>query len=146
MKDVLVRAKVSPVLKNEWFCGSCKKMRYEICEHILSIDSFKSTTTQRIYFIRPSDLKCSSKNVEYLFTCETCSKGDTGNTEDFRSRFNNYRCAHRNVLKRKKVKQESFNMSVKWLYFGIYLSSLFVSLSHNTYCNNGSYTYVYIFR
>ena len=27
----------------------------------------------------------------------------------FRPRFNNYRCAHRNFLKRKKVKQESFN-------------------------------------
>ena len=44
----------------------------------------------------------------YLFTCKTCSKQYTGST-DFRPRFNNYRCAHRNLLKRKKVKQESFN-------------------------------------
>ena len=29
--------------------------------------------------------------------------------EDFRPRFSNYRCAHSNFLKRKKVKQESFN-------------------------------------
>ena len=29
--------------------------------------------------------------------------------EDFRSRFNNYRCAHRNLLKGKIVKQDSFN-------------------------------------
>ena len=61
------------------------------------------------YFIRTENLKCSSENVVYLFTCKTCSKQYTGSTEDFRPRFNNYRCAHRNFLKRKKVKQESFN-------------------------------------
>ena len=109
MKDILVRAKVAPVLKNEGFCGPCKKSRCEICKHIVSTDSLKSTTTQTAYFIRPTDLKCSSKNVVYLFTCKTCSKQYAGSTEDFRPRFNNYRCAHRNFLKRKKVKQESFN-------------------------------------
>ena len=109
LKDILVRAKGPPVLKNEGFCGPCKKSRCEICKHIVSTDSFKSTTTQRTYFIRPPDLKCSSENGVYLFTCKTCSKQYTGSTEDFRPRFNNYRCAHRNFLKRKKVKQESFN-------------------------------------
>ena len=103
LKDILVRAKVSPVQKNEEFCGPCKKSRCEICDHIVSTNSFKSTTTQRTYFIRPPDLKCTSENVVYLFTCKTCSKQYTGSTEDFRSRFNNYRCAHRNFLKIKKV-------------------------------------------
>ena len=70
LKDILVRAKVPPVLKNEGFCGPCKKSRCEICEHIVSTDSFKSTTTQRTYFIRPPDLKYSSENVVYLFTCK----------------------------------------------------------------------------
>ena len=51
----------------------------------------------------------SSENVVYLFTCKRCSKQYTGSTEDFRPRFNNYRCAHRNFLKRKKVKKKSFN-------------------------------------
>ena len=58
---------------------------------------------------RPPDLKCSSENVVYLFTCKACSKQYTESTEDIRPRFNNYRCANRNFLKRKKVKQESFN-------------------------------------
>ena len=44
----------------------------------------------------------------YLFTCITCSKQYTGSTEDFWSRFNNYRCPDINILKGKKVKQESF--------------------------------------
>ena len=109
LKDILVRAKVPPLQKNEGFCGPCKKPRCEICKHMVSTNSFKSTTTQRTYFIRPENLKCSSENVVYLFTCKTCSKQYTGSTEDFRPRFNNYRCAHRNFLKRKKVKQESFN-------------------------------------
>ena len=50
LKDILVRAKVPPVQKSEGFCGPCKKSRCEICEHILSTDSFKSTMTQRTYF------------------------------------------------------------------------------------------------
>ena len=91
LKDILVRAKVPPVLKNEGSCGPCKKSRCEICEHIVSTDNFKSTTTHRTYCIRPPDLKCSSKNVVYLFTCKTCSKQYTGSTEDFRPRFNNHR-------------------------------------------------------
>ena len=109
LKDILVRNNVPPVLKNEGFCGPCKKSRREICEHIVSTDSFKSTTAQRTYFIRPPNLKCSSKNVVYLFICKTCSKQYTGTIEDFRPRFNNYRCAHRKFLKRKKEKQQSFN-------------------------------------
>ena len=109
LKDILVKAKVPPVLKNEGSCGPCKKWRCEICQHIVSTDNFKSTTTQRTHFIRPLDLKCSSKNVVYLFTCKTCSKQYTGSTEDFRPRFSNYRCAHRKFLKRKKVKQDLFN-------------------------------------
>ena len=36
MKDILVRAKVTTVKKNEGFCGPCKKFRCEICEHIVS--------------------------------------------------------------------------------------------------------------
>ena len=90
LEDILVRAKVPQVKKNKRFCGPCKKLRYEICEHITdsnmlaSTDSFKSSTTQQTYFIRPENLRCSSGNVAYLFTCKTCSKQDTGSSEDFR--------------------------------------------------------------
>ena len=53
LKDILVRVKIPPVQKNEGFCGPCKKLRCEICEHTVSTDSFTSTTTQRTYIIRP---------------------------------------------------------------------------------------------
>ena len=68
LKDILVRAKVPPLKKNEGFFGPCKKSRCEICEHGVNANSFKSTTTQRTYFIRPENLKCSSENVVDLFT------------------------------------------------------------------------------
>ena len=76
---------------------------------MVNTKSFKSTTTQRTYFIRPENLKCSSENVDYLFPCKTCSKQYTGSAEDYRPRFDHYRCAYRNFLNRKKVKQELFN-------------------------------------
>ena len=57
--------------------------------------------------MRPPRLKIFFWKCSVVFTCKTCSKQYTGSTEDFRPRFNNYRCAHRNFLKRKKVKQES---------------------------------------
>ena len=70
LKDILVRTKVPYGKKNEGFCGPCKKSRCEICEHIVSTNSFKLTTTQRTYFIRQKNLKCVSENVVYLFTCK----------------------------------------------------------------------------
>ena len=66
LKDILVRAKVPSVKKREGSCGPCKKSRCEVYKHIVSPDSFKSTTTKRTYFIRPPDLQCSFENVVYL--------------------------------------------------------------------------------
>ena len=75
------KSESSPSSENEGgFCGPCKKSRCGICEHIASTDSYKSTTTQRTYFIRPPGLKCSSENVVYLFVCKRCSKQYTGTT------------------------------------------------------------------
>ena len=44
-----------------------------------------------------------------MIFCKTCQKQYTGSSEEFRARFNNYRCAHRNYRKNRKVKQESFH-------------------------------------
>ena len=54
-------------------------------------------------------MNCTSKNVVYLFTSKTCHKQCTRSTEEFRSRFNNYRCSYRNFLRNKRVKQELFH-------------------------------------
>ena len=44
-----------------------------------------------------------------MISCKTSHKQYTGSSEEFRARFNNYRCAHRNYRKNRKVKQEPFD-------------------------------------
>ena len=46
-----------------------------------------------------------------MISCKTCHEQPTGSSEEFRARFNNYRYAHRNYRKNRKVKQESFHVS-----------------------------------
>ena len=84
LKDILVRAKVPPLKTEKGFCGPCNKPRCEICKHITKTHQFESSSTKRIYSIRPQNLNCASKNVVYLFTCKTCHKQYTGSTEEFR--------------------------------------------------------------
>ena len=121
--------------KNEGFCRPCKKSRCEICEHVVSTDSFESTLTYWIYFITPPDLKCSSENVVYPFTCKSCSKQYTGSiivvpTENFwKEKWNPL-----SNMSWKLFSQMDW-MSVKLVYFDIYLSSLFVIVTQNIYCN-----------
>ena len=108
LKDILVRAK-TPQIKNKFWCGPCKGPRCEICKHIVSTRNFTSFTTKHTYEIRSENLNCSSKNVVYLISCKTFHEQYTGSSEEFRVRFNNYRCAHRHYCKNTKVKQESFH-------------------------------------
>ena len=102
LKDIVVRAKMS-------WCGPFKGPRCEICKHIVPTINFKSSATKLTYEIRPENLNCRSKNVVYLISCKTCHKQYNGSSEEFRGRFNNYTCAHRNYRKNTKVKQESFH-------------------------------------
>ena len=63
--------------------------------------------TKRIHSIRSQNLNCTS----YLFSSKKQNKQYTRSTEEFRSRFNNYSCTHRNFSKYKEAKQESFNVN-----------------------------------
>ena len=126
---------MSQFWKNEGFCRPCKNSRCEICERVVSTDSFQSTSTYWIYFKTPPDLKCSSENVVYLFTCKLCSKQYTGSIID--ARTENFWKEKWNPLGNMswKLFSQMDWMSVKLVYFDIYLSSLFVILTHNIYCN-----------
>ena len=109
LKDMLVRAKVPPLQKQRGFCGPCDKTRCRLCDIIVKTDSFKSFSSNKTYKIQPENLNCDSKNVVYLISCKTCQKQYVGSTEEFRARFNNYKCAHRNFKKGKKTLQETFH-------------------------------------
>ena len=66
IKDILVRTEVPPLKTEEGFCGPCNKPRCEICKHFTKIHQLESSSTKRIYSIRPQNLNCASKNVVYL--------------------------------------------------------------------------------
>ena len=89
LKDILVRAKVAPLEKKK--------------------DSSRSFSTQREYWIKLDNLNCHSNKVVYLFLCKTSFKQYPGSKESFQSRFNNYKSAHRNLIKGNTVKQASFH-------------------------------------
>ena len=109
LKDILVRAKVAPLEKNKGCCRPCGGTRCEICRHVVTTETFRSCSTQREYCIKPNNLNCRSSNVVYLFSCKACSKQYTGSTESFRSRFNNYKSAHRSFIKGNTIKPASFH-------------------------------------
>ena len=93
LKDILMRANIPPV-KREGFYGPCKGPRCEICKQIVPTRNFTSFTTKSKFEIRPENINYRSKNVVYLISCKTCHKQYTESSEEFRARFNNYRCVH----------------------------------------------------
>lgn len=101
LKNILVRAK-KPQIKNEGLCGSCKGPT-QIWKHIVPTRSFASFSTKSTYEIRLENLNCRSKNSVHWISCKTCHKQYTGSSEEFKARFDNYRCAHRNYRKTIKV-------------------------------------------
>ena len=109
LKDILVRAKVAPLEKKKGCCRSCGGTRCEIFKHVVTTETFRSFSIQREYCIKPNNLNCRSNNVVYLFSCKACLKQYTGSTKSFRSRFNNYKSAHRSFSKGNTVKLASFH-------------------------------------
>ena len=105
LKDILVRAKVAPLEKNKGCCRSCGGTKNKICKHVVTTETFKSFSTKKEYCIEPDNLNCRSSNVVFLLSYKACSKQYTFSTESFRSRFNNYKLAHRNL----SVKQASLH-------------------------------------
>ena len=66
LKEILVRAKVPPLKTEKGFCGPCNKPRCEICKHITKTHQFESSSTKRMYSIRPHNLNFASKLPFYL--------------------------------------------------------------------------------
>ena len=87
------------------FLNHLKNRDVKFVSIFIRTDRFIST--QRTCSIRSKNPKCFSVNAKNLFKCETCSKQYRESTEDLRPRFNHHRNAHKNSLKRKKVKHES---------------------------------------
>ena len=120
MKYILVRGKVAPLEKK---IGT----RCEICKHVVTTERFRSFSIQREYYIRPDNLNCCSNNVVYLFSCKTYSKQYTGSTESFRSRFNNYKSAHRSFIK--EYRQTSVMLTLRMTNIMVWVIRKLLSLT-----------------
>ena len=105
LSSYLVRAKIYPLQRD---IGSCKcgKKRCQVCQNIVETDSFSSTCTGKTYKIN-HQFNCSDKCLIYLLTCKTCLKQYVGQTVDeFRYRWNNYKCNDKKYLKGQSCFQE----------------------------------------
>ena len=104
-----MRAKVAPLEKKKGSCRSGGGTTSEICKHVVTTETLRSFSTQREYCIQPNNFNCRSNNVVHLFSRKTCSKQYAGTTGSFRSKFDNYKSAHRNFNKGNTVKQALFH-------------------------------------
>ena len=109
LKDILVRVKVAPLEKKKGCYRSCGGTKCKICKHVVTTETFRSFNTQRKHCVKPDNLNCRSGSAVYLSSCKAYSKQYTGSTGSFPSRFNNYKSAHRILIKGNTVKQGSFH-------------------------------------
>ena len=98
LKDMLVRAKVPPVVEIEGKSEGCLKKSCSVCPHVKTTSEFTSKDGQT-YSIRGSKLNCNSTNVVYLLECKSCAIQYVGScTTTFKKRFYNYRsCNNRHL-------------------------------------------------
>ena len=113
MKDILVRAKVVPLKNNKACCRSSGGTRFKICKHVKSTETFRSFCAKRQYWIKSNNLNCCFSNVVYLLSYKSCSKKYTGSSENFRSRFNNYKSTHRNFIKGIPSNKRNFTLTLR---------------------------------
>ena len=108
--DMLVRAKLPDITENpgnpgSWKCGSS---RCEVCRYVCETNTFSDMAKNNTYKINGAN-NCNSKCVVYLAQCKRCKKQYVGSCKTaFRTRFNNYKSAHRRYLLGGHVKQQSF--------------------------------------
>ena len=100
LKDMLVRAKVPPLVNEGGKSGGCSGKRCNVCPFVSNTAGFEDMNGKK-YDIRQPNLNCNSTNVVYLLSCKTCGIQYIGScTTKFRLRFNNYKsCFSRHLLK-----------------------------------------------
>ena len=80
LRDILVKAKLDPIVPKPLGYHKCKDKRCLTCPFIYEIDFFICNVTDKEYKIKHS-FNCKSFNVIYLITCLVCKKQYVGKTE-----------------------------------------------------------------
>ena len=64
--DIRMKSEIPPLKTEEGFYVPLNNPRCEICKHITKTHQFESSSAKPIYFSRPQNLNCASKNVTYF--------------------------------------------------------------------------------
>ena len=111
LKDYLVRA-VMPKMDNAGGYEPCGKGTCQVCDHIITTNTFTTKACGEVFKIQSGPLNCNSEKVLYLLRCKICD--DTpyvGKAKTkFCLRFNNYKSKHWSFWKGKQnVPQKRFH-------------------------------------
>ena len=105
ISSYLVRSKLYPIERK---VGSekCGKKWCEVCKNMEHTEIFTSNISGEVYKINHA-LNCDDKCVIYLLNCNKCNKQYVGETtNNFRYRWNNYRCNARKFERKERCMQE----------------------------------------
>ena len=111
LKDYLVRA-VLAKMDNAGGSEPCGKGTCQVCDHIITTNTFTTKACGEVFKIQSGPLNCNSEKVLYLLRCKICD--DTpyvGKAKTkFCLRFNNYKSKHWSFWKGKQnVPQKRFH-------------------------------------
>ena len=111
LKDYLARAAL-PKMDNAGGSEPCGKGTCQVCDHIITTNTFTTKAYGEEFKIQSGALNCNSEKVLFLPRCKICDdipyvgKAKT----KFRVRFNNYKSKHRPFRKGKQnVPQKRFH-------------------------------------
>ena len=76
-----------------------KIRRCEMYNYTVPTKPFTFFSTKQTFNIRPENRNGTSENIVQSISGKACQKLYAGSSDEFSSRFNNYRCAHRNFQK-----------------------------------------------
>ena len=103
LKDYLVRAPL-PKMDNAGGSEPCVKGTCQVCDHIITTNTFTTKACGEVFKIQSVPLNCNSEKVLYILRCKICD--DTpyiGKAKTkFCLRFNNYKSKHRSFRKGKR--------------------------------------------
>ena len=111
LKHYLVRAALRK-MDNIGGLEPCGKGTYQVCDHILTTNTFTTKACGEVFKIESRPLNCDSEKVLYFLRCKIWD--DTpyiGKAKTkFRLRFNNYKSKHRSFRKGKQNVPQKYRM------------------------------------
>ena len=135
LKDMLVRAKLPNIVRDESGSQPCGSKICQVCDYIKVGQDFTSREGTKFHIRGGKMSNCNSKVVVYLAKCKTCDIQYIGSASTmFRSRFDNYKSCHRKHVVDKVVPQESFHSNFSQLGHNVMADWQFMLIDYGHRC------------